>query len=257
MATVEDCDRYGFFNGVLGIEQSNWAQFWKGVIPDGVIAGIGNEMQVYAQSDGLKVHVKTGEAMIAGHRAWVNAEKVIEVAENASGSDRTDGIVLRVTYGNDGESKIQILSKTGSTALTQTIGSIYEILLASVTVADGAVTLAASTVTDERYIFKLTQDTVNGFTGTSVTPLNDQEYRNNTAIASLTVYLPDNPNDTYITTICFTSASSFSGVTFRKGSAAYSGVKLVGDALTFSGKRYNLVIWWDGVYYWCAAKAAA
>ena len=52
MATYIDCDRYGFFNGILGIEQSNWANFWRGIIPDGIIAGFGDELEVYAQSDG-------------------------------------------------------------------------------------------------------------------------------------------------------------------------------------------------------------
>lgn len=257
MATYADCDRFGFFNGIYGIEQSNWANFWKGILPDGVIAGQGDELAVYAQSDGKKVHVRTGQAIVAGHRCWVNAEKEIDIADNDTGANRTDGIMIRVTYGNSGESKMQIVSKTGSTSCTRTIGEVYEFLLASVTVADGFVTIAANQVTDQRYVFKLAMDAASGFSGTSVTPLNDREYRNNTAIASLTVNLPANPNATFMTGVCFRSASSgFGGVTFKKGSAALT-PKLCGDALTLNNKKYNMVIWWDGAYYWCAVKAAA
>ena len=253
---MADCDRYGFFNGILGIEQSNWAQYWRGIIPDGVIAGIGNEMQVFAQSDGLKVHVRTGEAIVAAHRAWINQEKEIEIAPNTSGSNRTDGIFLRVTYGNTGESKIEVIAKTGSTTPTKTIGSIYELQLASVVVPNNAVTITAGAVTDYRYVFDLAMDTANGFSGTSVTPLNDREYRNNNAIGSLVVYLPAVPHPTFITGVCFRSAGSFSGVTFRQGSNAVS-PKIAGDVLTLPGRRYNMVIWWDGAYYWVASKAVA
>lgn len=255
---MAECDRYGFFNGILGIEQSNWAQYWKGVIPDGIVAGVQNEMEVFAQSDGMKVHVRTGEAIIAGHRAWINQEKTIDIASNTSGNTRTDGIVLRVTYGNTGESKIEVLAKTGVTNPTKNIGSIYEMLLATVSVGNNAVTIPAGNVTDRRYVFKIAMDAANGFSGTSVTPLNDREYRNNSAISSLVINLPASQTSTssFITGVCFKTAGTFNGVTFRKGGSALSNVKVVGDVLTLINRKYNLIIWWDGEFYWCASKAA-
>lgn len=259
MASSVVCDRFGFFNGVYGIEQSNWANFWKGIIPDGVIAGIDGELEVYAQSDGRKVHVKTGQAIVAGHKCWITSEKEIDIAENTSGANRTDGIFIRVTYGNDGASKMYVLARTGVTSPTRTIGTTYEMLLATVTVASGFVTIAASAVTDKRYVFKLAADagavqavTVSGSTG-SVTPQNDREYRTNSQLTSLTIYLPGSPHATFITGVTFRTGSSIN-VTFRKGSSAYS-PKISGDSLTLAGKKYNLVIWWDGNYYWVASKA--
>lgn len=263
MASSVVCDRFGFFNGVYGIEQSNWANFWKGIIPDGVIAGLDEELEVYAQSDGRKVHVKTGQAIVAGHRCWITSEKEIDIAENTSGANRTDGIFIRVTYGNDGASKMSIVAKTGSTGATRTIGTTYEMLIATVTVASGFVTIAADAVTDKRYVFKLAADagavqavTVSGTTGT-VAPQNDREYRTNTALTALTIYLPTSPHATFITGVTFKSGSSIN-VTFRKGTPAKSTAitpKISGDALTLTGKKYNLVIWWDGNYYWVASKA--
>jgi hypothetical protein len=46
----------------------------------------------------------------------------------------------------------------------------------------------------------------------------------------------------------------FQGVTFKRGNSDYT-VKTQ-DQLTIVGVRYNLIIWWDGAYYWAAARAA-
>ena len=275
MASNVECDRYGFFNGIYGLEQSNWANFWKGIIPDGVVAGIGDELQVYAQSDGKQVHVKIGEATIAGHRCWVNTEKDITIADNTTGSSRTDGIVLRVTYGNSGQSKISIVAKTGNTAVTRNIGTTYEMQLATVTVADGFVTVNPTDVTDKRYVYKLATDgtaIVNiasegeGSARTaSVTPQNDRIYRcySSTPLKKLTVYLPNYPYSTFITEIDFRSIendanNTFQGVTFYKeGTSTTVGVKLKGDKLTLADRRYNLIIWWDGSYFLCSSMAVA
>lgn len=258
-----NCDRFGFFNGIYGIEQSNWANYWRGLIPDGIIAGQGNEMQVYAQSDGMKVHVKTGQALVDNHRAWITAEKAVDLADANPSNPRIDLIVLRAVYGNTGESVIEIDAKTGTPSsspsapgLTQVTGNIYEIPLAQVSVPAGAVTILAGNVSDRRYVYKMVMNTANWFSGTSVTPLNDREFRNNTAINSLTINLPQDPNETFITGVNFRASSSFSGVTFRRGSSSLS-PKIIGDRVTLKSRKYNLIIWWDGAYYWVASKAVA
>ena len=256
MGYVEECDRYGFFNGILGLEQANWANYWRGIIPDGVISGQGQEMEVYAQSDGMKVHVRTGSAIIDNHRAWVTKEKEVLLAP-ATGSARNDLVVLRVTYGNSGESKIELTAKTGDTSLVTVTGGVYEVPLAKVYVSANAVTITAGNVTDMRYVYKLGNDSVTTFSGTSLSCKNDIEYRaSTTALSSLQITLPQNPNDTFITGVCFTSASSFGGITFRKGSTGIT-PKLVGDSTSLPNKRYNMVIWWDSgcQQYWSAVKA--
>lgn len=253
-------DKFGFFNGLMGIEQGNWANYWKGIIPDGVVAGQGNELKVYAQNDGMKVYAKTGQAMIDNHRIWINAEKELAIAA-ASGSARTDLVVARIVYGNEEESTAVLDVKTNATLadLVQTTGGTYEIPLALVSVGASDVTIAASAVTDLRYIFRIHDDSTEEFSGTSVTPLNDREYRNFTEQASMTVNLPSNPNDTFITSVRFEASASFTGVTINKGSTAISGTSdllLKGDALNLKSKVYSLVFWWDGVKYWCASAAA-
>ena len=93
-----------------------------------------------------------------------------------------------------------------------------------------------------------------GFSGNSVSPLNDREYRNNNALSSLTVYLPVDPNSSFITGLNFTTGSNFSGVTFRKYDSTVLTVKVIGDLLVVPNKRYNVVIYWDGVNYVAASK---
>ena len=58
MATYIDCDRYGFFNGILGIEQSNWANFWRGIIPDGIIAGFGDELEEARCGESSEIYIR-------------------------------------------------------------------------------------------------------------------------------------------------------------------------------------------------------
>ena len=259
-----ECDRYGFFNGIYGLEQANWANYWHGIIPDGVIAQQKNEMNVYKdEADaGMVVRVNTGEAMVDNHRIWITVPKQVQLADSGS-LNRYDLIVARVTYGNSGESIAELDAKTGTEANApiapvpvKNTGGTYEIPLAKIYVKAGIRRIYTSDITDMRYVYKLGNDSVTTFTTEEVTCGNDIEYRNEAAIGSLTINLPGNPNDTFITGVCFTTNASFAGVTFRKGGNAYSGMRIIGDALSSKNKRYNLVIWWDSGFgqYWCASK---
>ncbi len=262
-----ECDRYGFFNGIYGLEQSNWANYWRGIIPDGVLAQFDEEMAVTVPSQGMgmQVYVRKGQAIVDNHRVWITSNKVVPIANHGL-LPRKDLVVLRVTYGNSGESKVVVDVKTGTEAsnpvapnVAKNTGGTYELPLAEVAVSNTATTILPADITDRRYVYKLGNDSVTTFTGTEVTCGNDIEYRNKYAINSLTINLPSNPNDTFITGVCFSSGGSFTGVTFRKGGSAYTSMKIVGDVLTMKNKRYNLVIWWDSGFdqYWCVSKGVA
>ena len=260
------CDRYGFFNGIYGLEQKNWADYWRYIIPDGVIAGEKNEMEVVASTTYVSgVSIKPGSAMVDNHRVWINAQKELQLPA-AGSQNRIDLIVLRAVYGNSGESKVELDVITGAAAaspsqpqLTKVTGSKYEIPLARVYRPAGNNNVAGQ-ITDMRYVFHLPSDddTVSAFSGNSVVCQNDREHRNNSALTSLTVYLPANPCKTFITGVCFSTASSFSGITFRKGTPSSSTTinqKTMGDTLNLVNRRYNMVIWWDGVQYAVAVKS--
>ena len=277
MASSVDTDLYGFFNGILGIEHTNWANFWKNIIPDGVVSNgalssetADGELEVYAQSDGMKVHVKTGSAIVAGHRCWVNSEKELTIAANTTGSVRRDGFFVRVTYGNDGESKMTLVVKTGNYTPTRNIGTTVELLLARIDVPDGATTIRSQDVADRRYVFRLMADDYSvdeiatsssgGDLLGSVYLREDRIHRHTSdQLKSLDVHLPSSPRKNFISEVDFMTASNFTGVTFYRRQADGSDIavypRLIGDTLNMPNKLYNVVIWWDQVHFWAAAKA--
>lgn len=264
---MADCDKFGFFNGVMGIEQTNWANYWRGVIPDGVIAEIDNEMEVYAVNagEGMMVRVKTGQAMVDNHRAWITTEKTLAIPTADATYSRIDLVVLRATYGNKGASTISIEVKEGTPNTTpqtptcvKVTGETYEIPLASVLVNAGDTNILPAQITDLRFVFRIPYDTTEEFSGSSITCLADREYRNGTNLDSLTVNLPINPHPTFMTSVNFSSSTAFTSVTVKRGLTTISGtsnLKLKGDALSLPQKRYNLVFYWDGSYYWCVSAA--
>ena len=262
---MPDCDEYGFFNGHFGLEQANWAKYWNGIIPDGVIAGVGNEMAVVTDAQGTartSVQVGTGEAMLDNHKAWITSAKEVDMGAIGS-KGRIDIVVLRCVYGNSGESKMDVTYIQGTAAAspvapsvpTNVTGGVCYLPLAQVTHSANETQVSASNIKDLRYVYSIPNNKINTFSGSSLTPLNDREYRCSSALTSLTINLPANPHDTFITSVCYTthSTNSFT-IVFQKGGSTFSNYKLVGDTLTMKGKRYNLVIWWDSSAYWVAAK---
>lgn len=280
---MANCDMYGFFNGILGIEQANWAKYWKGIIPDGIIAGIGDEMVVSRTNtqQNLEMTVGTGEAMVDNHKAWITSRKSVTFDSATSSKPRIDAVVLRCEYGNSGESKIEVTVIKGTAAATpvaptiptNVTGGVCYLPLAYVRIA-GSGALANSAVTDLRYVFKMTADSIVAFSRTSgvttatVKPLNDREYRCAASLSALTIDLPKDPHDTFITGVCFTSGTStWEGVTWKRGGANYDNIKKMGDSLDMKKKRYELIIWWDSTdsvavgssdtdtgHYWVAIK---
>ena len=287
------CDRYGFFNGIYGLEQANWANYWKRIIPDGVLGGIGSEMHVYTKQDGLQLYVGTGEAMVDNHRVWVTTEKVVQLAKASTANPRLDYIVLRVTYGNTGQSTAKIISVTGAAAsspslpsLTRVTGGTYDLPLASVYVPKNAVTIAKTytpsgettphaSVVDRRYVFHLPSDSnavVSQAISTSSWKIpygngtvcqNDTEYRISTTVNDKAkIYLPAYPTSTFITSICYTAGANYKGIQFIKANRSNTSFAnsstvspaIIGDATNVVSKRYNIIIWWDGKKYWAAVK---
>ena len=258
MASEINFDSYGFLDNVWDVNQSNWSDYFYPSIPDGVIAGIGNEMLPYGNSSGLNVYVSTGECRVRSHRGALTAAKTLSIEAASSANPRIDLVVARVNYLT---SVVTIAVKTGTPAstpaapaVTQSAGNTWEIPLAQVAVAKNATTITADDVTDMRRIIR-EGVLVKTFSSTSLTPLNDDEYRCSSAINSLAITLPKNdPAEVWMSSVNFSSSASFSAVTFTRNGASYT-PKSVGDTLNLKSRRYNLMIWWDGSYFWVAAKA--
>ena len=94
------------------------------------------------------------------------------------------------------------------------------------------------------------------FSGTSLAVENHVEYAQSTAINSLSIVLPDGESG-FICGVNFTSGSEFTLIQFKDSDDLPITVKKVGSPRNLPNMRYNLVIWYDGSYYWCSIKAVA
>ena len=156
-----DFDSYSFFDGTdqTAVTQRTWADYWKGVIPDGVVAGIGDEMVPTGYSGGMVVKVASGACFTDNHRGVINSEKVLTIPDADATKPRIDLIVARVVYDNsDSRIELDVVEGTAATtpeapALTQN-STVYEIKLAEVYVDAAAITIAAEKVTDFRNVFE-------------------------------------------------------------------------------------------------------
>ena len=151
-------DEYGFFNGVWEFNQVNWAKMMSPTVPDGVMGGIGDELQVWADSSGMMVHVKTGECRVRGHRGSLESPVNLTIAAADSVNPRIDLVVARVTYGSPSTMVLDVLTGTAAEEpvvpeVTQVAGDTWEIPLASVKVIAGTTSIVAGDVSDYRYVY--------------------------------------------------------------------------------------------------------
>lgn len=260
MTASLDFSNYGFFDRHEPLTQVNWASYFAPVVPDGVIAGIDDELLVDANSTGMKVRIHAGECRVRSHRGALASLGEVDIPQ-ASSNPRIDLVVVRVTYGSP--STMVITSIKGTPAanpvcptVTQTAGDVWEIPLAEVLVPKNAVTISADNVTDRRYIYQMSGTAAAGFSGETLTVANDWEYRSqDAALDSLTITLPAaNPSGIWMCSVNFTASAEFTGVEFTRGGEDYD-IKTT-DSLVYQNTRYNLVLWWDGAYFWCGSKAA-
>lgn len=137
-----------------------WAQTWRTMIGEGadeanrgVIRGVDNMLEVVASSPAdTNVVVKSGAAVVQGRWHYNSADVNVAIAANASGSVRHDVIVLKCDYVAQ---TVRIAVHQGTPAagiptLTQSVGVIWEIPLAYLTLASGFATIPQTLITDLR-----------------------------------------------------------------------------------------------------------
>lgn len=148
----------GFFNSNQGdrvYNSDDLSTIYEGILTDGVVKGISDELEVTAHtSGGMRVVVGNGKAIIADK--WVKiVDTGIEVALEAANATypRIDTIVARLDVASR---EIVIAAKTGvaessphARTCTYT-ASIKEIPLAHVAVSANRTTIVSSNITDKR-----------------------------------------------------------------------------------------------------------
>jgi hypothetical protein len=130
---------------------------WASNIGQGVINDKGFELEPFADSSGMNVKVKTGQALVRGHYYDSTAQETLTIATADPTNPRIDRVVLRL---DPSVNSVVLAVITGTPAgspsapaLTQTVGAIYELPLALVAVAAAAATIGPGAVTDQRVIF--------------------------------------------------------------------------------------------------------
>lgn len=119
----------------------------------GVLATELNKLSTIGDSTGMQVKVDTGRAWVAGHFYENDAQLTLAISSNASGNPRIDRVVIRADFTANTIAATVITGTPAASpvapAITQST-SVWDIPLAQVAAANGAVTIAAGNVTDER-----------------------------------------------------------------------------------------------------------
>ena len=127
---------------------ADWRKYFSSLITDGVIAGIGDEVEVVASSPAAKsVVVSTGAVNVSGAIREIEAAQTLALADNTSGSTRVDRIIARYS---DGDRLIEFAVVEGTPGAGAPALSSGEISLARVSLANGYSTVVAGNITDER-----------------------------------------------------------------------------------------------------------
>lgn len=130
-----------------------WVKTARNWLATGVIKAYLNELQVYADSTGMQVKVKSGAANVQGIYFDSDAEEVLSIATANASNPRIDRIILRLDLSAD-SIDLAVLQGTPAASpvgpsLTQN-GTRWEISLGYIYVNAGTATIAAGNVYDER-----------------------------------------------------------------------------------------------------------
>lgn len=146
-----------FFDSVAGdriYSSTDWADIFAAFVTDGYLVDEGDMFSTTEDSPAdMSVNVGTGIAWIQGREYENTAELDLTIAANASGNPRIDRVVIRLHFGNR---TINTVIKQGTPAgspaaptLTRD-GTMWELSIAKVAVANGAASIVNANITMER-----------------------------------------------------------------------------------------------------------
>ncbi len=153
-------DAYGPYDSGPGanITETTWRKIMSNSLNggSGVLQGITNAFEVFGDSTGLQVKVKTGECWIRGAWGESTAQKTLAIATapTTASHTRKDRVVLRNDFVNN-RVELDVLTGTSS-AGTPTIPSCtkdttkWETSLAVISVGNSVSTIAVGDVDDQR-----------------------------------------------------------------------------------------------------------
>jgi hypothetical protein len=136
---------------VTEVQWTKMAQHWLGT---GVIQSVLNKLEVFADSTGMQVKVKSGAAWIKGHYFESDSEEVLPIGTADPVNPRIDRVVVRLDWNENtiGFGVLQGTAAATPTAPQPTQNTArWEFPLAQVTVPAGALTINSVDITfDDR-----------------------------------------------------------------------------------------------------------
>ena len=127
---------------------------WARNIGEGVKTGALNELEVFADSTGMQVKVRSGQALVRGHYYQNTAELALALEAADLTNPRVDTVVVEL---DPSANSILLKAITGTPdpsptpePVVQTDAGIYQIKLAEIAVGTGVTTINAGNVTDTR-----------------------------------------------------------------------------------------------------------
>lgn len=234
-----------------------------GILP-AAQGGTGNENGNIPGNAATATKLASARTLTVALNTDFDSENPVQFDGSASKNLPVNG-TLAVKHGGTGRATLtanRILTGAGTSAvgMIQTQSGAFYATAEDSAAKFGTLPIAqggtnATSASQARTNLGVVQTSYDTFSGTALTAESNIEYScTSSSIGSLTITWPSGGTARgTIFGVNFKSTSSFSGVTFTNTSKS---VKLVGDALSINNKKYNLICWYDGSEYWCAAKAA-
>jgi hypothetical protein len=140
----------------IDTSETQYSQLFRN-LGEGPIDGKGFELEPYADSTGMNVKVKSGQALVRGHYYDSTGTETILIPAADATNPRIDRVVLRLNPTTNAILLTLIqgtpAASPSAPALTQTDGAIYDLPLAQVYVAANETIIEPADVTDQRTIF--------------------------------------------------------------------------------------------------------
>jgi hypothetical protein len=137
------------------VDDNQYEQMAVGWAPEGIIGTVADTAVVYGDSSGRQVKVRAAKKSLVRGHGWESdpsTAATLAIGSNTSGSTRIDLVVLRFTRSTLAVTTAVVAGTpgAGAPAATQTAWStdVWEVPLATVTVANGASTITAGDVAD-------------------------------------------------------------------------------------------------------------
>jgi hypothetical protein len=135
------------------VTKEQWEQMASTFMLSGVIKGVMSELAPFGDSSGRFVKVSSGQAWLQGTVFRSDAVEALAIAANGSGLARIDRLVVRLNRTAYIADFVVLQGTPGASPAVPAISrdaQYYDLALAQVAVANGASTITAGNVTDER-----------------------------------------------------------------------------------------------------------